>query len=218
MSATPNLFPALDAATEAALRESIRRFGVLVPVVRDQHGNTLDGFHRSRIAGEEGVKFRVDIVAVADEEEAREIARTLNTDRRQMSAEQRREVVAALREVGHSLRAIGGAVGVSEAQVHRDLSGVTSVTPDETLGRDGKRYPAKRPTVVAAKNEREAERAQKALTLAELPNTPVVDVKRVERIAREQAAEARRAEPIEPILEEDEIRTELLRALPRGME
>lgn len=54
------LFPSLDAATEQALRESIRRFGVLVPVVRDQHGQVIDGHHRSRIAGEEGVKFRVE--------------------------------------------------------------------------------------------------------------------------------------------------------------
>ncbi len=92
------LFPALDGAVESALRSSIERFGVLVPVVRDQHGNTIDGHHRARIADEVGVKYRVDVVSVSNDDEAREIARTLNADRRHLSAEQRREVVADLRE------------------------------------------------------------------------------------------------------------------------
>ncbi len=70
-------FPALDAATESALRASIARFGVLVPVVQDQNGRTLDGHHRSRIADDLGVDYRVDVCEIADEDEAQEIARTL---------------------------------------------------------------------------------------------------------------------------------------------
>lgn len=65
----------------------------------------------------------------------------------------------ALREQGHSLRAIAGAVGVTAKTVHQDLTGVTSVTPVEVTGQDGKTYPAKRPTVIAAKDEREADKA-----------------------------------------------------------
>lgn len=193
----PNLFPALEGPVEAALRESIQRFGVLVPVVRDQHGRTLDGHHRSRIADDLGVKYRVDVVSVEDDDQARAIATTLNTDRRQLDAEQRREIVAALREQGHSLRAIAGAVGASLGTVQRDV-GATGVSPDTpgVVGQDGKRYPARRPTVVAAKNEREAEKAQAALSDVSLPNVPVLDVKRVERIAREQQAEKRRAAPV----------------------
>ena len=207
MSALPNLFSALDSATESALRESIRRFGVLVPIVRDQHGRTLDGHHRSRIADEENVRYRVDLVTVADDDEAREIAVTLNTDRRQLDAEQRREIVAALREQGHSLRAIAGAVGASVGTVHADAerSGVQDRTPAEVTGQDGKRYPAKRPTIIAAKDEKEAARAQTALETAEVPAGRTLDVKRVERIAREQEAETRRAEPVEPITVSDDI-------------
>lgn len=92
----------------------------------------------------------------------REIAATLNTDRRQLTAEQRREIVATLREQGHSLRAIAGAVGVSHPTVIDDLAGGKDLPPDEVTGRDGKRYPSKRPTLVAAKDERQAERAQQA--------------------------------------------------------
>jgi len=63
----------------------------------------------------------------------------------QEHADQRREIVAALREHGHSLRAIAGAVGVDAATVHRDAasSGVAAATPDEVRGLDGKRYPAR---------------------------------------------------------------------------
>lgn len=118
---------------------------------------------------------------------------TLNADRRQLAPQQRREIVAALRESGHSLRAIAGAVGSSKSQVERDLSGVPSGTPGESIGRDGKRYPAKRP-IVAAKNEREAERAQQALSAIEqLPHSPVIDVRRAERIARRRLSHARAA-------------------------
>lgn len=190
MSDFTSLFPALDAATEAALTESIRRFGVLVPVVRDQHGNLLDGRHRSRIADTLGAKYRVDVVNVADEDEAAAIASTLNSDRRHLTAEQRREMVRHLREEGHSLRAIGGALGVEKKQVQRDLaSGGDTVptSPERTRGTDGKSYPAsrpspapRRPTLVPTRDENEAERAQQALAKQTKP-TPEgpVDLKKL---------------------------------------
>src|SRR5580658_8329736 len=45
----PNPFPPLDAATEAALRASIQKFGVMVPIVVDPKGNVIDGRHRLAI-------------------------------------------------------------------------------------------------------------------------------------------------------------------------
>jgi hypothetical protein len=79
------LFDALPPTVEAALRASIERFGVLVPIVTDQHGNVIDGHHRKRIADELKVKYRVDLMNVDGDEQAREIARTLNADRRQLT-------------------------------------------------------------------------------------------------------------------------------------
>lgn len=193
------LFPALEPATEAALRASIQRFGVLVPVVQDQNGRTLDGTHRQRLADELGVKYRVDVIRVADEQEAEAIVVTLNTDRgHRLKSDQRREVVADLREQGHSTPAIAGALGVSDETVRRDLAGSTYVEPERVTGRDGKSYSSRRPTVVAAKNAKEAVRAITALSLVgTVPSVPVVDVRRVERIAREQEAERKRQEPCE---------------------
>ena len=144
MNATYQLFANLNPAIEAALRASIDRFGVLVPVAKDQHGNILDGHQRARIAESFGLKYPVNIIEVADDDEAFEIARTLNEDRRAMPKEERLPVVQSLREEGHSLRAIAGAVGVSKSQVVEDLSGVQDCTPDRTTGKDGKSYPARR--------------------------------------------------------------------------
>ncbi len=51
-----------------------------------------------RIANEIGATYRLDVVEVADAEHARQIATTLNADRHHLTAAQRREHVAALRE------------------------------------------------------------------------------------------------------------------------
>lgn len=205
------LFDALDAATEAALRASIEEFGVLVPVVKDQHGNVLDGHHRSRLADELGVSYRVDIIVCEDDDHARRIAATLNTDRRHLDKDQRQAVVLRLASIRdahgvqvHSPNAIADALGVSLDTIQRDVNELTDVgklePPTHVRGRDGKAYPAKKPTVVAAKNAKEAERAQQALSTASdvLPAGRVIDVKRAERISREHAADQRRAEPLEP--------------------
>lgn len=192
------LFDALEPAVESALTESIRRFGVLVPVVVTQDGELLDGHHRKRIADAIGASYRVDVVTVADDDEAREIARTLNADRRHLDATKRREMVAHLRAKGHSFRAIAGAVGATLGQVQRDLSTVsTDTVPERVVGLDGKSRPARRPTIVPAKNEREAQRAQEALAvLGDAAPSRTLDVKRAERLAREHISGRRRVEQV----------------------
>ena len=155
------LFADLPPATEAALRASIVRFGVLVPVVKDQNGQIIDGHHRSRIAAELHVDYKVDQVEVVDAEHAKAIARTLNADRRHLTEQQRREVVAALagetvaagkggrEEVArHSPEAIAGALGVDRKTVVNDINELGNdpmfVRPAKTLGQDGKVRPTRR--------------------------------------------------------------------------
>ncbi len=145
-------FSPLDSATEAALRASIERFGVLMPIIQDQHGNILDGNHRMRLAEQLGARYRVDVVVVESADEAEEVARTLNEDRRQiMPADLRRKVVAELREQGHSYRAIGGALGVHDTTALRDMQKTTAAgaaveEPEHITGLDGKVRPARRET------------------------------------------------------------------------
>lgn len=160
MASSPfQLFDALPGHIEDALRASIQRFGILVPVVRDQHDRIIDGHHRVRLAEELGVEYPVTVVTVANAREATEVARTLNADRRHLTPEQRREVVGHLRANGHSTRAIGAALGIDAKTVRNDLArgdqsprddtqafNVENLTEsDRVLGLDGKSYPAQRP-------------------------------------------------------------------------
>lgn len=146
MSGELQLFPELDPATEAALRSSIKRYGVLVPVVKDQHGRVIDGHHRARLAAELGVRCPTRKIEVRDDDHAIELAGTLNLDRRQLTVKQRRALVADLRTEGHSLRAIGRAVGVDDKTVRNDLATADpSAVPERVVGLDGKSRPATRP-------------------------------------------------------------------------
>ena len=146
MSGPFQLFPDLPPAVESALRSSIEKHGVLVPVFIDQNGRIIDGHHRARIAGEIGVEFETITVTVGSNGHARELAETLNMDRRHLDVETRRQVVADLRSEGHSTRAIAKAVGTSHETVRQDIrsSGGKDLTPETVVGTDGKRYPATR--------------------------------------------------------------------------
>jgi transposase-like protein len=148
VAALPNAFPPLDEATERALGKSIRCFGVILPIVRDQHGRILDGYHRARIAKQLGIDPPEIVMPVENDDDARAISETLNNDRRHLDPEQRREVVSALRADGHSLRAIAGAVKVSKDTVAKDVrqlsTGRQLAPPERVLGLDGKSRPASR--------------------------------------------------------------------------
>jgi IS30 family transposase len=61
-----------------------------------------------------------------------------------MDTAQRRPVVAALREEGHSHRAIAAALGISKKTVQNDLETSQVDTPIHVAGQDGKSYPARR--------------------------------------------------------------------------
>lgn len=144
------VFADLDEATYEALKESIRRRGVLVPIAVDQHGRILDGHNRVRAAAEVGVDCPQVTVHVVNHQDGRDVALLLNTVRRHLDVEQRRQVVADLRTAGHSLRAIAGAVGVSKSQVAKDveaeeLSTGGQLAPERSTGLDGKTRPSTRP-------------------------------------------------------------------------
>lgn len=205
------LFDVLPAHIEDALTASIKRFGVLVPVTVDQNGTMLDGHHRARIADKLGVKYDRLVRYCADDDERREIARTLNADRRQLTEEQRRSVVASLavetvmvrgEEVAkHTPNAIASALKVSLDTVQRDIGELTDDgklnRPEKSLGLDGKVRPTRRPQVLT-RDTREQERAQLALVaVGDTAPPKTLDLKRVERIAREDEATRRRIELVQ---------------------
>ncbi|GEK19634.1 transcriptional regulator [Cellulomonas xylanilytica] len=115
---------------------------MLVPVLIDQHGRIIDGHHRSRIADELGVRYQPVVHVVDDDEHAAAIAREVNLHRRHMDPEQRRAVVVALAEQGHSQVAIAEALKIGRGTLQRDIEGAhVGTLPDYVTAKDGKSYP-----------------------------------------------------------------------------
>lgn len=123
------VMPPLSAEEYETLRRDITERGiVLVPVVKDQHGRTLDGHHRMQIANEIGMTYRVDVVQVRDDDEARSLARMYNIARRNLTREQKRKLIAdeISADPERSDRAIARLLGCDHktvGSVRRELSG-----------------------------------------------------------------------------------------------
>ena len=137
-----------------ALRESIETFGVMVPVVVDEDGVIIDGYHRVKACLELGIDWPRTVLTGLSEVEKWDRARDLNDARRHLTARQRKALLVRLNErlQGESLRVRAGKLGMSKDAVRRmdskAASGVSFETPDPGLfrtGADGKRYPARRP-------------------------------------------------------------------------
>lgn len=154
------VMPSLTPAEFEGLKADIARHGVLVPVEMDETGNILDGHHRVQAWQElrdEGVTlpdYPRMVRSGMTEEAKRNHARRLNVMRRQLSREQRDEVMLAMRADGMSQRQIAQAVGVSRKTVSNALtcSGGEFSPPEQVVGADGKSYPAER-NLVEQRNE-----------------------------------------------------------------
>lgn len=137
-------FRDLDDETNDALKKSIARFGVVCPVIVDGNGSIIDGHQRARIAGELGLTYSVIKRSVKNDDDAISLAYSLNADRRHLTVDERREIVADLRAQGFSLRAIAGVVNASLGTVHSDARH-SGVQPEHVTGDDGKTYAGSRP-------------------------------------------------------------------------
>lgn len=69
--------------------------------------------------------------------------REFGTSRIRLPREERQEVVASMREIGMSTRAIASATGNSKSVIADDLTGVRNRTPAPVTGTDGKTYTPK---------------------------------------------------------------------------
>lgn len=128
-----------------ALRESIEKNGVLVPVEYDENGHILDGHHRVAICKSLGITEWPRFVRKGlSEEEKRSFARSINFARRHLDTKQKQKVIQAqLKDTpSASNRAIAAKLGVD----HKTVAGVrtrlevTGEIPqfERTLGADGK--------------------------------------------------------------------------------
>lgn len=143
------LLPALTEDEYEGLKGDIAERGVQVPVIVDEHGAVIDGHHRIRACQELGITdYPREVRAGLSDDEKAALALALNVHRRQLSRDQRRELVGELRRMGWSTRRIAKAVGVSQPTVINDLrQGIDQdlSMPSRVMTADGRTYPARRP-------------------------------------------------------------------------
>ena len=150
---------AYDEATLDLLRLTIPTYGILVPVIyRSGTNEIIDGRHRLKVREEleaEGIRIMLPVHHI-DTDNPEEIDQIVNSVRRPwQDTEQRRKLVAQLREKGHSHQRIADAVGTAKSTVQNDLKDVAAggqnrppadKPPVTSTGKDGKRQAAKKAT------------------------------------------------------------------------
>ena len=121
------VLPKLTSIEYEALKADIAQRGVLVPIDVDEKGEILDGHHRVRAwneLSEEGIilaNYPKIIRLGMTEEQKRNHARSLNVLRRQLSKDQRDQVMVDMRKDGMSYRQIAEVTGVSNQTVMRTI-------------------------------------------------------------------------------------------------
>lgn len=145
-SPTPyQLLPRLTDEEYAALKADVAENGIRVPIDVDELGAVLDGHHRSWIAADLGIDCPRRVLPGLTDEQKRTHAIAVNVHRRNLTREQRKEMVARLRNDGMSVRSIAKATGASVGTVAADLSTCSELNTSAVSGADGKTYPASRP-------------------------------------------------------------------------
>jgi ParB-like chromosome segregation protein Spo0J len=121
------VFPLPTADEIEALREDIRKRGIVDPVSVDQHGRILDGHTRVSIAESLGIAYPTQVYNVASDEEARDLAFALNL-RRNLTLPQKRTLAIdeIARRPGDYDRAIGRRVGLD----HKTIAAIRHALAD----------------------------------------------------------------------------------------
>lgn len=88
------VMPPLSDKEYKSLKEDIKKDGVLVPIIYDENGDIIDGYHRIQICEELGIEDWPSITKTdLNETDKRSLARKLNSARRQLSQEQKRGLI-----------------------------------------------------------------------------------------------------------------------------
>jgi len=143
--------PPLSTDDYEALKADIAANGVRVSVEFDENNNILDGHNRVAIYKElqsEGVALpplpRVVKIGMSEEQKT-EYALVVNSVRRQLSKEWKKQKAIDLRKAGWTQERIGRILGVPQQTLSRWLIEFTKMgkLPEESsiIGADGKQYP-----------------------------------------------------------------------------
>lgn len=131
------LMPEMTPEQYTELKDDIRQKGMLQPVEYDTDGNIIDGHHRVRAFFElieEGVDLPMfDRVTrtFASEDDKLDYVVSFNVKRRQLTSEQRAELVAKLKARGMTMTRIAQTLSVNVATVSRDFASLPQTVRDE---------------------------------------------------------------------------------------
>lgn len=208
---TTNILPDMTTWEYEALKESVRRWKVLLPVVKDEHGIIIDGHQRVRACDELGIAdYPVLTLAGLTDDEKRDHAYILNLVRRRLNQQQMRELIAAeLRRTpelsDNWLAQILGTTDKTVAGVREELIATSEIPKLDALkGKDGK---YRRVTRITTNTAKEAERVQSALKILgdDAPRRDM-EPRLVERAARRVQKLERATEPLVFPAHSDDIR------------
>lgn len=143
--------PPLSPEEYAALEQSIRANGIQVPIVVDENGTVIDGHHRQKIAEDLDIDCPQRVVTDRTETEKRTLALSLNLDRRHLTREQRRGLIAEslkadpqLSDREHGRRTGADHKTVAAIRPGLEANGEIPQSPDRITG-DGKPAPGPKP-------------------------------------------------------------------------
>jgi ParB-like chromosome segregation protein Spo0J len=208
------LLPDPTAEEYAALKESIRVFGVKEAVVVDENGEVLEGRQRLKICGELKITdFPVRIEAGLTEEQKRHLVLSLNVNRRALTTAQKREIVK--RELQRTpdisnrwLAEICGVDHKTVAEVRRELEAGGELPHLTALrGKDGKTQRATkvRNTAVLVPSSRMTKRALSATrSLGDEAPRRTLALNRAERLAAIKNHRDKEKRPLLTALPKDE--------------
>lgn len=151
-----------------ALKASIAERGVDVPIIVDQEGNVIDGYHRKRACDDLGIFCPREVRHFESETDKLELVLRLNCGRRQLNRQQKRSVIDAylLRDPQISDNFLAQITGVSKntvADVRSTLEATCQIDKfDELRGKDGKMRPVRYKKIIA-NTPKEAEAALKII-------------------------------------------------------
>jgi hypothetical protein len=148
------MIPPLTTDEERELRADILANGVLVPVVVDENYGVIDGENRLTIAADVGlVDIPVRVVSGLTADRKFEMALDLNLHRRQLTRQQRHDIIARKLKAdpSRSNNSIASEVGVSDKTVDAARERLESNSEIPKLacrrGRDGRTRSVKSPAV-----------------------------------------------------------------------
>ena len=196
MNANYQILPPLLPDEFEALKASIAEQGVDVPIIVDQEGNTIDGYHRQHACDELGIFCPREVRHFESETDKMELVLRLNCGRRQLNRQQKRSVIDAylLRDPQIADNFLAQIIGVSKntvADVRSTLEATCQIDKfDELRGKDGKMRPVQYKRIIA-NTPKETEAALKII--GELPDNctgTIIDIATAKRESRKAKATA----------------------------